>query len=193
MRRPERLDAEGGLVLRPWLPSDVPRIFEACQDPQIQRWTTVPVPYTRDSAESFVAHSESRWESARGALFGVFDPAGDLVASVGLVALDLDEATAEVGYWTAPWARGRGVVVSATRALVRWAFEELRLERVEWTAEVGNEASRRAALRAGFVMEGTARSYRRLRDGRRADHWTGSVLPQDLATDQQPGREHPPT
>jgi hypothetical protein len=31
---------------------DVEAVFEACQDPEIQRWTTVPSPYTHNDAMS---------------------------------------------------------------------------------------------------------------------------------------------
>ncbi len=34
----------GALHLRSWRPGDDARVLEACQDPDTQRWTTVPVP-----------------------------------------------------------------------------------------------------------------------------------------------------
>jgi len=33
------------------------------------------------------------------------------------------DAKAEVGYWVAPWARGRGVAAAAVEAATGWAFE----------------------------------------------------------------------
>ena len=53
----------GDLLLRPFVPADAGAVFSACQDPEIQRWTTVPVPYTRDDAEEFVAACAERWAS----------------------------------------------------------------------------------------------------------------------------------
>jgi RimJ/RimL family protein N-acetyltransferase len=40
-------------------------------------------------------------------------------------------------------------------------------------------ASRRAAERAGFTVEGVLRDRIRARDGSRADAWIGSLLPAD--------------
>jgi RimJ/RimL family protein N-acetyltransferase len=67
---------------------------------------------------------------------------------------------AAVGYWLAPEARGRGVATGAVQLLVRWAFDvELELVRMELLTLVGNEASGRVALRAGFTREGVLRRY----------------------------------
>ena len=44
--------------------------------------------------------------------------------------------------------------------MCRWGFRERGLQRIEWLAFVGNEASRRVAEKAGFRSEGTCRSGR---------------------------------
>ncbi|MFK8911523.1 GNAT family N-acetyltransferase [Streptomyces sp. YS-3] len=41
------------LLLRPVGPQDAEDTYAACQDPDIQRWTTVPSPYLREHAEAF--------------------------------------------------------------------------------------------------------------------------------------------
>ena len=61
----------------------------------------------------------------------------------------------EVGFWMAPWARGRGIMTDAVRLVCRWGFADLGLGRIEWWANVGNDASRRVAEKVGFTMEGT--------------------------------------
>jgi RimJ/RimL family protein N-acetyltransferase len=167
------------LLLRPWQPGDAPAVLAACQDPQVQRWTRVPVPYTEDDARSFVEQlSPQAWASGTAAHFAVLDAAdATVLASVSLV--HVQEGSAEVGYWAAPGARGRGVVTEAVRRLCRWAFEELGLQRVEWLAYVGNDASRRVAEKVGFRPEGLLRSAL-VQRGRRHDAWIGGLLPTDL-------------
>ncbi|MFD7157622.1 GNAT family N-acetyltransferase [Kribbella sp. NPDC059898] len=102
---------------------------------------------------------------------------GERLARVGLGMRG--DGTAEVGYWTAPAARGRGVAPAAVRAICRWAFAERDLDLIEWRAEVGNVASRRVAEKAGFVLEGQLRK-RLVHRGERVDAWIGSLLRDEL-------------
>jgi RimJ/RimL family protein N-acetyltransferase len=173
-----------GLLLRQWRPDDADAVHRACQDPDIQLWTRVPSPYLPEHARHFVAQlAPAAWAEGTGAHFAVTDAhTGELLGSCGLVSIDRVLRSAEVGYWTAPWARGRSVATRATRAVSRWAFEALDMRRVVWQAAVGNHASRLVALRAGFRIEGRLR----LAEGHPLgghDGWVGSLLPSDLPSD----------
>ncbi|MCC3774914.1 GNAT family N-acetyltransferase [Streptomyces sp. UNOB3_S3] len=172
------------LLLRPFTSSDVPAVHAACQDPDIPRYTSVPSPYTPEDARAFIGTKcPDGWRDDSMYTFGLFSrEGGRLVGSMCLVRLAelyTPERQAELGYWTAKEARGRGYTVEAAREVIRWAFEDLGVERLEWYAEAGNEGSRGVALKAGFRMEGTMRS-KIVHNGTRRDAWTGSLLPSDL-------------
>jgi RimJ/RimL family protein N-acetyltransferase len=159
----------------------------ACQDPDIQRWTTVPVPYEPRHARDFVTtFSDEAWRSGSGTPMGVFDAStGELLGSMGLKR-DVTDRGAELGYWTAPGARGRGVATRAGRALARLAFDALDTRRITWRALVGNHGSKLVAQRIGVTVDGVARAAVRLRDGSFADAWIGSLLPGELRTATPP-------
>jgi RimJ/RimL family protein N-acetyltransferase len=76
----------------------------------------------------------------------------------------------EIGYWTAPWARGTGVATRALTLLSGWATAPagLGVRRLELYAEPGNGLSQRVAERAGFVRGDLVRGGIALR-GRRRD------------------------
>jgi RimJ/RimL family protein N-acetyltransferase len=142
---------DGALLLRVPGPSDVDRVAELCQDPAIQEWTTVPSPYTRADAESFVGGMVADgWAQATQFTWAVHE-AGVLVGMVGLAAHG--DGSAELGYWLAPGARGRGVMSRAVALVLAAGFGRLGLDRVTWRAFVGNEPSRRVAERAGFRLD----------------------------------------
>ncbi len=165
--------------MRPWSPEDADSIHQACQDPEIIRWTTVPYPYTQDHAASFADFSAATWQEQAGALFAVVDETTDAVlASCGLVDVDESDGTVEVGYWVAPWARGRGVATAATKAVTKWAIEELGAQRVSLEAASANIGSQQVALNAGFSREGVQRS-KAARFGERRDMVLFSLLPGD--------------
>ncbi|MFF4280481.1 GNAT family N-acetyltransferase [Streptomyces kronopolitis] len=171
------------LVLRPFEPSDAPAVHAACQEPDIPRWTSVPSPYGVEDAERFVGTVVPEgWRDDTTYNFAVVSRAdGSLVGAMGLVRLArlrTPERQAELGYWTAREHRGRGYTVEAARAVLRWAFRDLGVERMEWHAEAGNEGSRAVARRLGFHMEGTLRAQL-VREGIRRDVWIGSLLPSD--------------
>jgi RimJ/RimL family protein N-acetyltransferase len=94
----------------------------------------------------------------------------------------------EVGYWVAAGERGRGVATRALRLVCRWGFDDLRLGRIEWQAETGNDVSLRVAEAVGFVVEGTTRR-RLLHRGHRVDGWLAALLPEDLLPDDLPAED----
>lgn len=177
------------LILRPWGEADIDARTEACQDPDILRYVPYPSPYTRAHAETFVRETSPAARAAgTSVVFGVFEAAsGRAVAEIGLHRIkDLGAeygGVADLGYWSAPAARGHGFVTEAAREVCRWGFGELGLARIQWTAIVGNEASWRVAQKLGFTREGTLRSSL-VQRGQRTDGWIGSLLREEGSFDQ---------
>jgi RimJ/RimL family protein N-acetyltransferase len=154
------------LVLRPWRQDDVPALVQACRDPEIQRWTLVPDGYTEQLGREFVAYTDQAREAGTSvelAVTGAGD--GELLGSVGLVDIALDHERADIGYWTAPHARGRGVASGAVRLLSGWAFDTLPVTRLQLMPFAANEASQRVAERAGYEREGMLRRFYRAQTG----------------------------
>ncbi|MCT9084569.1 GNAT family N-acetyltransferase [Streptomyces fulvoviolaceus] len=169
----------GRLLLRVVGPQDTDAVYEAAQDPDIQRWTTIPSPYLREHAQSFTDQLVPEgWVDGSLLTWGIFLSVGeDLVGMLSLSMRSLGGA--EIGFWGTEEHRGNGYVTEAVLAVSRWAFTDLSIDRVEWRAEVGNKPSRAVAERTGFVIEGTLRSAI-IHRGARRDCWVGALLPSDL-------------
>ncbi|MFE0446365.1 GNAT family N-acetyltransferase [Streptomyces fungicidicus] len=166
------------LLLRTVGPQDTDTVYAICQDPDIQRWTTIPSPYLPEHARGFTEQiAPDGWANGSMFTFGVFLPGGELTGMLGITMRAL--GTGEIGYWAAKEHRGNGYITEAALAASRWAFTRMSVDRVEWRAEVGNTASRAVAERAGFTVEGVLRSSLNNK-GVLRDCWVGSLLPSDL-------------
>jgi RimJ/RimL family protein N-acetyltransferase len=168
------------LELSPPTGDDIDAIVEACQDPGIVRYTPVPSPYGRHDAVEFVARVAADWASGAHLTWGV-RLEGRLAGMMGVYRLGT--GSGELGYWTGPAFRGRGVAAEASKAVIDWAFAPygLSLARLEWRAVVGNVASARAARARGFRYEGTLRQALVSPRGR-DDGWVAGLVAGDDRT-----------
>ncbi|MFB4423987.1 GNAT family N-acetyltransferase [Streptomyces sp. QL37] len=168
------------LLMRPFAPEDADAVHTACQDPDIQRWTVVPSPYTRADAELFTGKlSPAGWQEDTTYNFAILRRDEEQLVGALAVIRRILPGTYEVGYWTAKEHRGTGYATEALLRAARWAFTDLAADRIEWRAEAGNTPSRAVALRAGFRMEGDQRSALFNR-GTQRDTWNAALLPADL-------------
>jgi RimJ/RimL family protein N-acetyltransferase len=166
----------GGLVLRRWREDDADAYWAALQSPGGRLWHGS----TLDSRDDLVAMLARRrdWTTGDHASWALVDGA-ELLGSISVHRIDRDQDDGELGYWIAPSARGRGLAGLAAGAACRWAFEDLRLHRIQLFHAVENTASARVAEKAGFTCEGRLRQSHRYGDGVRHDE----LLWARLATD----------
>jgi RimJ/RimL family protein N-acetyltransferase len=173
MRFPEDVPVltDGTVTLRAHTSADIKPAFDVCQDPVMQEWTTIPVPYEWQHAEQYLTEFiPSGWRDGSSwgwaiEYDGRYAGTIDLRPGAGGVG--------EIGFALAPWARGNGAMTRAVKLAVAHAFDQ-GWERVIWRAYVGNWGSRRVAWKSGFrnlVMvpaHGVARGVRK-------DEWIASI------------------
>ncbi|WP_217370999.1 GNAT family N-acetyltransferase [Nonomuraea antri] len=171
--------AAPALLLRPWRADDAAALVEAYRDPLLRHWTTLHIENAEDAAR-WLEIQRHGWETGERLGFAVHEapsapdgrpaidgrPATDsrpgeggrLVANVVLKRPGRRPDTAEVGYWTAAHARGRGVAPRALDALTTWAFRTFAatgLTQLELLHQVDNQASCRVAEKARYRFHQT--------------------------------------
>jgi len=134
------------VTLRELRADDADWIFDACQDPEIQRWTRVPRPYLRSHAEEFA----SGGGIAELAVWAVCDDERP-IGMIGVHSIDSTSGDAEIGYWIAPWGRGWRATSSAIELVAAWADTRGDARSLTAKIAVGNLASQRSVERAGFA------------------------------------------
>lgn len=158
------------LRLRPFTDADISRIVHTCSDETTRHWiTSLPRPYTPATARGYV--DDCGWQAATGAkaTWAVADRESDeLLGNVAVMDMrGINPTAGEVGFWTHPDARERGVTTEAVRAVVRHAFDRAGLDRRRLVlfAAAGNAPSNAVARAAGFRHFGTQIAAERLGDG----------------------------
>ena len=171
--------SDGRIALRETSEADIPALVAAVQDPLIPRYTRVPSPYGERQAREFLVYQRRRREEGIELSLLVVDAENDdLLGAIG-ARVDRRNECADMGYWVAREARGRGVASGAVVLLGTWLFQALELARLQVHTEVDNVASQRVAERAGFTREGVLRSYE-LTEGRPIDVVMFAALPGEL-------------
>ncbi|MFG2125953.1 GNAT family N-acetyltransferase [Streptomyces sp. NPDC048710] len=173
--------ADDRFLLRPWELGDLPLVREASSDDYIPLITTVPATYSQEAGEAFVRRQWERASTGSGYPFVIVRiEDGRPLGTVGLWLKDQGEGRASLGYWLAGAARGQGVAAQALSAVVRWAFGDLQIPRLQLYVEPWNTASVRTAERVGFQREGLLRSWQQVGEERR-DMFMYSMLGVDLS------------
>ena len=170
--------SDGRVTLRGWRLSDVPQIVAMCSEPDVIRFTSVPVPYDADDARLWLDLHPARLAAGDGAAFAITEGGDELpVGSIGVRVMH-DQGIAETGYHVVEARRGRGLATAALRLIARWTFAELPVARLQLTTHLDNPGSQRVAQKAGFTREGVLRAWADQR-GERPDLVMWSLLPGD--------------
>jgi RimJ/RimL family protein N-acetyltransferase len=123
----------------------------------------------------------SQWFATRLTLedpysYAIVDPSGHAIGIATLMDIRPPMRVIEVGHIVySPALQRSPLGTEAQYLLARYAFETLGYRRYEWKCNALNAASRRAALRYGFVYEGTLRQHL-IAKGRNRDNAWFSML-----------------
>lgn len=149
----ETVCTDGVVALRAWEPEDAQWYADSVRDADIQRFTTDPPTLTADEVRTAIIALRSAEPPNDGSLPDVGLLICDATTGERLGNIAFAGHGAELSYWVAAPARGRGVATRAVHLLVHYAFDVLHADEVRlWTCS-DNVASGAVAERAGFVRE----------------------------------------
>ena len=161
------------LILRAPESRDAAPMQTLAADRRVAEMTlNIPHPYPDGAAEAWL---QQRWQGLHDGTAATFalavpeenaaDPvaADTFIGAVGL-AINARHSRAEIGYWVGVPYWNRGYVTEACVAVIEWAFQSLKLVRIEARHYPANAASGRVMQKLGMQFEGVQRSYTQ-RDG----------------------------
>jgi len=156
-------------------------------DTEPELWQYALVASTgKESMTAYIDSAISDYETGTAYPFVVIDKAnGKIVGSTRYYDIQLKNGSTLLGYtWYSKLYQGSGINTHCKYMLLRHAFEELKLERIEFRADTRNFRSLAAMRKIGCVEEGILRSHLPTANGLRRDsiifsilkhEWVGSV------------------
>ena len=137
----------------------VPAIFSLIEQDRdyLREWLPwVDRTVSAEDTLAFVHRSLEQFASNQGFNAGIWNQSR-LCGVIGFHKVDWLNRRAEIGYWLGKMFQGQGLMTDACRAMIRHAFLEWDLNRLEIRCASGNVGSCAIAKRLGFTLEGTMR------------------------------------
>lgn len=170
------------LLLRRYRPGDIPMYYRMLQDNAQHLYEFLP-PFllnlqSEEDVKAWFDRQGAEWNSLDLFIFGAWDQAtGVYVGESYLAYPDWDVPRIEVGYFLIKEFTGKGYATEAANVAIRYAFEHLKVFRIDLRCAADNTASIQVARRCGFTQEGCFRQYHRKKDGTLVDMlWFGLLF-----------------
>jgi [ribosomal protein S5]-alanine N-acetyltransferase len=149
------------LLLRKMRLDDARAMFAYASDPEVTRYVLFETHRSIEDSQAFLRLVVEGYE--RGDFGGWGVVLKDSGAFVGTCGVDYgyapEHARAELGYVLSREHWGKGLVPEAVRAVIRFGFGRMELNRIQARCIAENTASARVMEKAGMTYEGTLREY----------------------------------
>ena len=172
------------LIMRTLRLEDAVSITRNIGNLNVSRWLlVVPYPYRKKDAINWLKKNreKARKRKKDDYSFGIELKAEHvIIGGIGIHHIDKYHGRAEIGYWLGQdyWRKGYGS--EALKAILNFAFKELKLRRLEAGVYVGNPSSGKLLEKYGFKKEGTKKQAVRCKaDGKLKDEYIYGLLKRD--------------
>jgi RimJ/RimL family protein N-acetyltransferase len=159
MRQAPTLTTER-LILRPFELSDAKEVQRLAGAKEIASTTlNIPHPYEDGVAEAWISTHQATFEGGKGVIYAICLRAdGRLVGAISLMGM-IKGHRAGLGYWIGKPYWNQGYCTEAGRAVLKYGFEVLGLNRIHSSHVARNPASGRVMQKLGMQHEGTLRQH----------------------------------
>ncbi len=139
----------------------------------------IPFPYLKENFEQWLPICDEGIEKGTSYRFAIREKeAGKLIGLIGL-HIDKTHHKAELGYWLGKDFWGKGYLTETVKAVLKFGFEELNLNKIYATHFLYNPASEKVMKKAGMQFE-SLQKQEYFHDGRFLDVNRYSILKDDF-------------
>ncbi|WP_274309929.1 GNAT family N-acetyltransferase [Solibacillus daqui] len=148
------------LHLRRMEVSDSHSLFKIWSDPDVTKFMNISSFTQEAQAKEMIELLENLAKANEAIRFSMVErKSNEIIGTCGFNSLDFENAKAEIGYDIAKAYWGMGYAPEGIRALLNYAFETLKLNRIEAKVEPANVNSIKVLQKLKFTFEGTLRQY----------------------------------
>jgi len=151
------------LILRKPKTSDWKDIVEGVGDLNVSKMTeNIPHPYRKKDALNWIKESRKKWDNKeRYAFFIELKSEKKVIGCIGLESINKFRGTATTGSWINKKYWRNGYITEAKIAANNFAFNNLKLRKLNSTVFTENVASNRTQQSTGYKFEGLKRKDKR--------------------------------
>lgn len=164
------------LMLRKMSLDDAEDLFSYASDPEVTFFTSWEPHQSVDDSRAFLQQVVDAYAAGEVRSWAVVHRDDErMIGTAGFLFWDHVADRAEIGYALSRDYWGTGLMTEAVKRVVRFGFEEMRLNRIEARVDALNLPSARVLQKCGFQHEGTLREQY-VRYGQRHDMMYLSIL-----------------
>jgi len=142
-------------VLRQFTNEDLDNVFYGLSHPDVIKYYGVSYK-TREATKEQLAWFANLEKNETGIWWAISSPDHQqFFGAGGFNDLDKKNKKAEVGFWLLPEYWGQGIMKEVMPIILNYAFDQLKLHRIEGFVDPQNSNCKRALNKLGFILEGT--------------------------------------
>ncbi len=116
-----------------------------------------------EDERAFISNTRTQYRDNQSSTYAIWYQK-QIVGTVGYNQLDWPNRKVDIGYWLAAQYQGKGIMTRSCSALIEYAFNDLKFNKVEILCATMNARSCAIPQRLGFTYEGTMRQVEWLYD-----------------------------
>jgi len=152
----------GDYILREQTMADLEDFHNYYTDPIVNEFIVSDIPTSLEESKDELQYWINVFYNGSGIYFGIAKKDNNqLVGSIGITSINRYHNRAEVSYDLAKEYWNKGIMTKALEAIKKYAFETMKLNRIEAYALAKNIASRALLKKCGFFLEGELKHHRR--------------------------------
>ncbi len=145
-------------IIRPFKKTDINALYKNIKSYNVIRYTTIPYPYKKKGAKEFVEEALKNYRKRKKTdIVFAIEINNEVNGAIGIH--EIEEHKAKIGYWLNDKYWNKGIMSKVVKKVSSYAFNTLKLKRLEAPVHPKNIGSMKVLEKNGFKLEGKFMKY----------------------------------